>query len=50
MRELFEPRSIAIVGAAREPNKVGHVILKPSRFISELRSNDYEEWQIGDAY
>ena len=28
MRELFEPRSIAIVGAAREPNKVGHVILK----------------------
>lgn len=28
MRELFEPRSIAIVGAARESNKVGHVILK----------------------
>ena len=30
--------------------QVGHIILKPSRFISELRSNDYEEWQIGDAY
>lgn len=30
--------------------QVGHIILKPSRFISELRSGDYEEWQIGDAY
>jgi DNA helicase-2/ATP-dependent DNA helicase PcrA len=30
--------------------QVGHIILKPSRFISELRSTDYEEWQIGDAY
>ncbi|OPY33284.1 MAG: succinyl-CoA synthetase subunit alpha [Methanomassiliicoccales archaeon PtaU1.Bin124] len=28
MRELFEPNSVAVVGAAREPNKVGHVILK----------------------
>jgi len=30
--------------------QVGHIILKPSRFISELRSSDYEEWQIGDVY
>ncbi len=30
--------------------QVGHIILKPSRFISELRSGDYEEWQIGDVY
>lgn len=30
--------------------QVGHIILKPSRFVSELRSSDYEEWQIGDVY
>ena len=30
--------------------QVGHIILKPSRFVSELRSTDYEEWQIGDMY
>lgn len=30
--------------------QVGHIILRPSRFISELRSSDYEEWQIGDVY
>jgi DNA helicase-2/ATP-dependent DNA helicase PcrA len=30
--------------------QAGHIILKPSRFISELRSTDYEEWQIGDVY
>ena len=30
--------------------QVGHIILKPSRFVSELRSTDYEEWQIGDVY
>jgi len=28
--------------------QVGHIILKPSRFISELRGTDYEEWQISD--
>jgi DNA helicase-2/ATP-dependent DNA helicase PcrA len=28
--------------------QVGHIILKPSRFVSELRSTDYEEWQISD--
>lgn len=28
MRELFEPTSVAVVGAARETNKVGHVIVK----------------------
>ena len=30
--------------------QVGHIILKPSRFVSELRSTDYEEWQIGDMH
>lgn len=29
--------------------QAGHIILKPSRFISELRSSDYEEWHIGDV-
>jgi DNA helicase II / ATP-dependent DNA helicase PcrA len=29
--------------------QVGHVILKPSRFIAELDSGHYEEWQIGEA-
>ena len=28
--------------------QVGHVILKPSRFITELKSIHYEEWQISD--
>ncbi|MEI6797318.1 MAG: CoA-binding protein, partial [Methanomassiliicoccales archaeon] len=28
MQQLFEPRSVAVVGAAREPTKVGHVILR----------------------
>ena len=28
MRELFEPASIAVVGAAREENKVGHIVLR----------------------
>lgn len=28
LKMLFEPRSVAVVGASREPNKVGHVILK----------------------
>ncbi len=28
MRELFEPGSIAVVGAAREENKVGHIVLR----------------------
>ena len=29
--------------------QVGHVILKPSRFIAELESGHYEEWQIGEG-
>jgi DNA helicase-2/ATP-dependent DNA helicase PcrA len=28
--------------------QVGHIILKPSRFIAELSSRHYEEWQITD--
>jgi DNA helicase II / ATP-dependent DNA helicase PcrA len=28
--------------------QVGHVIIKPSRFISELKGNCYEEWQLSD--
>ena len=28
MRELFEPKSIAVIGAAREEMKVGHIVLK----------------------
>ena len=28
--------------------QVGHIILKPSRFIAELKSRHYEEWQITD--
>jgi acetate---CoA ligase (ADP-forming) len=28
MRELFEPASIAVVGAARDENKVGHIVLR----------------------
>jgi acetyltransferase len=28
MEQLFEPRSVAVVGAAREPNKVGYIILR----------------------
>jgi DNA helicase II / ATP-dependent DNA helicase PcrA len=29
--------------------QVGHVILKPSRFITELDSGHYEEWQVGEV-
>jgi DNA helicase II / ATP-dependent DNA helicase PcrA len=28
--------------------QVGHVIMRPSRFVAELHRNDYEEWQISD--
>jgi DNA helicase II / ATP-dependent DNA helicase PcrA len=28
--------------------QVGHVIMKPSRFIAELEPTVYEEWEIGD--
>ncbi len=28
--------------------QIGHVILKPSRFISELKQRYYEEWQVSD--
>jgi hypothetical protein len=27
--------------------QVGSVILRPSRFIAELKSRHYEEWQVG---
>jgi DNA helicase-2/ATP-dependent DNA helicase PcrA len=30
--------------------QIGHVILKPSRFVSELGGNCYDEWQISDYY
>jgi DNA helicase II / ATP-dependent DNA helicase PcrA len=29
--------------------QVGHVIMRPSRFIAELSSRHYEEWQITDV-
>ncbi len=29
--------------------QVGSVILRPSRFIAELESAHYEEWQIGEV-
>ncbi len=28
--------------------QAGHVILKPSRFITELKKNTYEEWQVSN--
>jgi DNA helicase II / ATP-dependent DNA helicase PcrA len=28
--------------------QVGHIIMKPSRFVAELRRNDYEEWQLSE--
>jgi DNA helicase-2/ATP-dependent DNA helicase PcrA len=28
--------------------QIGHVILKPSRFIAELKSCHYEEWQVSE--
>ncbi len=28
MEQFFSPRSVAVIGASRDPNKVGHVILK----------------------
>lgn len=28
--------------------QAGHVILKPSRFITELKRNTYEEWQVSN--
>ena len=30
--------------------QMGSVILRPSRFIAELKSRHYEEWQVGHAY
>ena len=29
--------------------QVGSVILRPSRFIAELKSGHYEEWQVGEV-
>ncbi|HOJ71499.1 MAG TPA: ATP-dependent helicase [Syntrophorhabdaceae bacterium] len=29
--------------------QAGHIILKPSRFISELRGSTYDEWQVSDT-
>jgi DNA helicase-2/ATP-dependent DNA helicase PcrA len=28
--------------------QAGHVILRPSRFLTELSGQHYEEWSIGD--
>lgn len=28
--------------------QIGHVIMKPSRFVSELKNRHYEEWQVSD--
>lgn len=28
LRPIFEPRSVAVIGASREPSKIGHVIMK----------------------
>jgi len=28
--------------------QIGHIIMKPSRFISELSSNTYDEWQVSE--
>jgi DNA helicase-2/ATP-dependent DNA helicase PcrA len=28
--------------------QIGHIIMKPSRFISELNGNTYDEWQVSD--
>jgi len=30
--------------------QVGHVVLRPSRFISELKSNSYDEWHVSEEY
>lgn len=29
--------------------QIGHVIMKPSRFIAELEPTMYEEWEVGDV-
>lgn len=29
---------------------IGHVILRPSRFITELRGNVYEEWDVSEGF
>jgi len=29
--------------------QIGSVILRPSRFIAELKGSQYEEWQVGDV-
>ena len=28
--------------------QIGHIIMKPSRFISELNGNTYDEWQVSE--
>lgn len=28
--------------------QIGHIIMKPSRFVSELSSNTYDEWQVSE--
>lgn len=28
IKKLFEPNSVAVVGASRDPQKLGHIILK----------------------
>jgi DNA helicase II / ATP-dependent DNA helicase PcrA len=60
--ELEEERRLFYVAATRAMDElylcyplmvfdrqVGSVILRPSRFIAELKSRHYEEWQIGEA-
>ncbi len=36
IRKLFEPNSVAVVGASRDPNKLGHIIVK------NLQKADFE--------
>jgi acyl-CoA synthetase (NDP forming) len=28
LKNFFEPKSVAVIGVSREPNKVGHVLFK----------------------
>jgi acetyl coenzyme A synthetase (ADP forming)-like protein len=39
LKTLFEPKSVAVIGAAREPHKIGHVILK--NFVENFKGDVY---------